>query len=112
MEKVTVKREVAEAIEFQLMGRSAEEIVCSKATQLKGCGEFTNSSAVLNDISMETLVRALYVGYEVEKTPKQELVEIYRYYRKEAYSPDMTAYADGIARAVNTLGISIEGVNA
>lgn len=109
--KVKVSKEVAEAVEFQLTKRSSEELLKRKAKHDAGHGWFINRSAVLNELSFDQLAQALYVGYEVKKSPKEELASIYKYYKFEAYTTDMTAYADGIERAVSILGLKIEGVN-
>lgn len=115
--KVKVSKEVAEAIEdvrsvnytdFQIIRDIVEdEGKTAYGTKMPVLIKFAKYSTE----NQQTLILALANGYEVEKSPEEELASIYKYYKFEAYTTDMTAYADGIARAVSTLGLKIEGVN-
>lgn len=109
MEKVKVTKEVAEAIEFLKTGTCVIGPLCKFLD-----GELIPSHPIhrkiFTELTKDEAIEAIFFGYEVEKTPEQKLTEIYRYYRNDAYTPDMTSYADGIVRALDTLGIKIEGV--
>ena len=113
MEKVRVTKEVAEAIEIVTISNTPAEII--KISALNGWGgdeddyaECLNSS----QLSLDTLIIALYIGYEIKKTPEEELAESYRFnYLIEGQDDENRAFANGIRYAVNTLGIKIEGVN-
>lgn len=109
--KVKVSKEVAKAIEvLRSEGNTNEKILRVLASSIYSW--VGPKSSVLNTTPFDTVAKALYVGYEVEKSPEEELASIYKYYKFEAYTTDMTAYADGIERAITTLGLKIEGVNA
>lgn len=112
MEKVKVTKEVAQAIEaLRKEQRSDENILRVLADPNNGwAGE---KSKVLNTTPFDLVAKALYIGYEIKKTPEEELAESYRFnYLIEGQDDENRAFANGIRYAVNTLGISIKGVNA
>jgi len=120
MEKVTVSKEVAEAIGFQLSRRSKSDLLDAKAKHINCGGYFLNSSAVLNDVSLETLAKALYIGYELEKSPE---VMVREYYEGliaseealESIGNSGAQFRQGwqsVRETLHILGIKIEGVNA
>lgn len=118
MEKVKISREVADAIEENLNYLPIEEIIkisIKNGWREKSIGRHLNSK----NIDLETLFKALYIGYEVEKavekTPKEELFEIYKkneYLTSVLHSKNYFGYVnEGIFLTLDTLGIKIKGIN-
>ena len=67
-EKVFLTQEQADAIEDLLKDRTAESIVKEKANPLLGGGVYIDKSnhIIFTETELDTLIRALYIGYEVE----------------------------------------------
>ena len=72
MEKVKLTREQAEAIEELLKLRTKESIAREKANPFSLISGYINESSrlVFKDMAFDTLIKALYIGYEVEETIK------------------------------------------
>ncbi|MGR6546306.1 hypothetical protein [Paenibacillus tundrae] len=69
-------------------------------------------SVHLNEITLDTLIRALYIGYEVEMTPEEKIFEIYKTgYARNGFGEEDIAFREGIALALHTFGIKAEGVH-
>jgi hypothetical protein len=113
-EKVKVSRATADLIEILTEDYNNEEIVSL----------FTAKKLVKQayELSLDALIRALYIGYEVEETPEEQLQSAYLHHIAQSNSKDPNMpdgervmyanYAHGIKFALNTLNIKIEGVNA
>ncbi len=128
MEKVILPKEVAEAI---------EEVWCD-LKQERHSGHLQKIGCLTNWMMLEKYysgqerilyayfeenpvdyVSALAYGYEVEKTPYEELQE---YYESNAWRgmPELNSSEKrarcnvriGVRKTLNTLGIEIEGINA
>ena len=66
----------------------------------------------LNDMDLDTLIKALYIGYEVEQTPEEKVLE---YYNKQDHQVSLgEQYHQGVQSGIYTtlilLGITIEGI--
>lgn len=113
-EKLKVSREVADAIERVKINFSFEEIIASQIkTNRKGAPKWTGYFKPLNNLSAEKLAKALIVGYEVEMTPHEVIAAEYADRRKSVtvklgFNEGVMI---GIKFTLNTLGITIEGVN-
>jgi hypothetical protein len=107
-EKVTIPREVAEAIEYwRSQGMSDASIV---ATAVTNGGVNKHSRALVNFVleragNSGILMRALLNGYEVEQSPEERVRE---YYDNMLYANGDT-YADIIKDTVDLIGIKIKG---
>lgn len=105
-EKVTVTKEVAEAIEYRRSkvggGYTFEKFMMVKMAKY----DFGSPVEILNTVPIETLAQALINGYEVEMTPEDKV--------REYYMNGDTSYQEalGIRHTLNILGINIGGVNA
>lgn len=121
MEKVTVPKEVAEAIE----GLRDQGTTISNIFRMVEHGVFVEEVHPItkhfrNDL--DELMRALVIGYQVEQTPEEKLREYYDNIKRlsekahaEAdhdYESEMLSEMLGIKTTVDILGISIEGINA
>lgn len=116
-EKVTVPREVAEALDRIDSGRVTVDMALVFHTNDALIGE----NAPLQTLTIGDLARALIVGYEVEKTPEEKVRE---YYTEIAVKRDGAKFQDDVISAVryehmrmairetlDLLGIKIGGVN-
>lgn len=101
-EKVKLPSEVAKAIEKVNLRWTRSEIVEYHAT---GKGKWDIS--YLNTLDLDTLITALYIGYEVEETPEEK---IWDFYHTKAACEMHPHHA--IQNVLNILNIKIEGVNA
>jgi len=119
MEKVKVTKEVADALCDRLKWITPWEIVGTSARN--GWDERgRNNCGCLNarNLHLDTLIKALYVGYEIEETPQESIkrkVEKSRTTIDEYAALDVQiwhrGYIEGIRYTLDTLGIEIEGVN-
>jgi len=126
--KVIVPKEVAEAIEhFRTKGASNFAITRLVHGAIHSEPEMTIKRWALGFKSsgLDELMRALINGYEVEKSAEElqtereaELSRKYQEYKRHRSRADGYNYyyydgiMDGIYRALITIGIKIEGVNA
>lgn len=69
--------------------------------------------APLKNLSVDTLIRILYIGYEVEQTPEEKIIDAYEESERRAYdgSEYHDGFADGISYTLNTLDKKIKGIN-
>lgn len=63
---------------------------------------------VLNGMPLDTLIRAFYVGYEVEQTIEEKLLEMYREGLPYRAAPDVkSAFREGMKKACEIAGIKV-----
>lgn len=115
--KVTVTKEVAEAIESAKSIRSEEVIVSMSISK-----SFVGEQAVLNDVNPFTIAKILINGYTIEKSPEEKVREYYDTCRSNWHTADeigdlgqaeyLNGQSSGVSIALDILGIKIEGVNA
>lgn len=121
MQKATLTKEQAKALEyaFENLGYTrtskgnAQIVMAHVAYYNTITNKSTNwggSVKSFNNLSLDTLIRALYIGYEIEKTPEEQLAE---HYRKISTSNQEynAGICNGIRKTLQILGITIEGVN-
>ncbi|MEH7521748.1 DUF1642 domain-containing protein [Bacillus sp. JJ1503] len=121
MTKVTLPREVAEAIEnMRERGRSNGAIIATAMTNGSGAGVgWTLATYVLeHEGNSDKLMTALLNGYEIEKSPDEKVREYY----DELSDSNVSVYSEnhhrnnreraGIRKTLDLLGIQIEGINA
>ncbi|ETT40912.1 hypothetical protein C162_26680 [Paenibacillus sp. FSL R7-269] len=118
IKKALLPRIVADRIE-ELRGSLGKSNEFIAELWMRTGGGVPMATSELRQVTFDTLMVALIVGYDREMTEeeKRELAhtEIYQElvhgplrYRTTA---EQEAYADGILYAVNTLGIEISGIN-
>jgi hypothetical protein len=61
----------------------------------------------LNDLDLDTVIRALYVGFEIEPSPEAKVRE---YYVNMLFANGET-YAEIIKCTLDLLGTKVEGIN-
>ena len=119
MEKVTVSKEVAEAIEvLRKVGKTDEEIVRVLANPNDRW--LTAELQPLNEAPLANVIKAIFIGYEVEKAPEDAVRE---YFEELVGCEDALEHngASGsqfrqgwqsVKHTLELLGIRIKGVNA
>lgn len=115
--KVTVSREVSEILEQQRDNGLHESTIKYHAMEPEG---WLEDAAPLNGLPLDTLIRALYVGYEIQLTPEEELAEfIDEHYGKHdpMFRKPSDDYHYGLSRgarkAAEILGVKLpEGADA
>jgi len=109
-EKVTVTKEVAEAL-YEVERNYISTGITLNFHVTKG---LSGKYAPLQTLDIEDLAKALINGYEVEKTPEEKVSEYYR--KHELCTLELSDKYNGIRIGIRTtldlLGINIEGVNA
>lgn len=118
--KVTVSKEVAEAIEY-LRNNIGYNFSDFMKVKTQGGWTTTIESMSLNDVPIETLAKALIDGYEIEMSPEEKVREYYDRCRENARIADnnerydqaeyLNAQALGTSITLDILGIKIEGIN-
>ncbi|MEE4566854.1 hypothetical protein V2U94_04355 [Paenibacillus polymyxa] len=64
---------------------------------------------VLNGVPLDTIIRALYIGYEVELTIEEKLLEIYREGLPCPTTPtEDLAFREGMKKACEIAGIKVK----
>jgi hypothetical protein len=113
LDKVLLTKEQAEAIESALVLNSRNYIVDWKTKNL-----FTGKREPLNNMELDTLIRALYVGYELEPSPEEKLAKIFHeakdFYKKHMVGPSGSFHAgqlEGIVITLDLFNIQVKGVN-
>lgn len=108
MEKVKITREQADGIEKTRLIYNDVAIVDLKMTS-------GNDYGPIKSIDADTLIRALYIGYEVEETPEDK---VKNYFKNIANSHSDDLYVSGynlgsrnaVIETLNLLNIKIEGI--
>ena len=120
--KVTLDRSQAKALEELLKIWEGEDIEYTRSTlveeHVKGGWSDCDLRAA-SDIPLDDFITALYVGYEVEKTPEERVQALYGEIRREFMMAELGSvdvpYYRGVRRGIeltlDALGMKIEGVN-
>lgn len=102
-----LSKEQAEALKDVL---KTKELKTNVVTGHLDVNNWRSDWSPLNDLSLDTLIRALYIGYEVEKTPEAIIWEEYQYQRDPNEAAN-DSFADGMKFVIDTLNIKIKGIN-
>lgn len=110
-EKITLPRDVSESIErLRSKGHTDAHIVHDIERGI--------SSEVLNEYfydkaSPDDLMRALVIGYEVERTSEERLRDYYDFLVKAPYGSLNNSYQKAmvVKETLDILGITVEGIN-
>ncbi|URJ45147.1 hypothetical protein MF628_004929 [Paenibacillus polymyxa] len=68
---------------------------------------------VLNGVPLDTIIRALYIGYEVRQTMEERMLAHFKEpkgYLAE-YDTENVIYRKGMAKALEIAGIKVPGIN-
>lgn len=105
MEKVMIAKEEAVALEsaLEISGGDKAHIVEWHSKDL-----WTDKQAELNDMDLNTLCTALYVGYEIEPGPEEKILNHFNGVRGDNYG---IGFREGIKVALANFNIQIQGIN-
>jgi hypothetical protein len=106
--KVVLTNEQAEALEsaLDLQGSNLANVVEWHATNL-----WDGKRKALNGLQLDTLIRALYVGYEVEPSRDEKLRALYMEHKVPNGPGYHLGVLCGIQEVLNIYGIKVRGVN-
>lgn len=119
MEKIKVSREVAEFIEGYkdnvagYLGWEDDLIIEHSRTWANSFEGAKESAMCMKDISPLELSKILIYGYEVEKTPEEMVLALYKVVKDEITAKNLQfdkGMAAGIVMTLKKLNIEIEGV--
>lgn len=108
MDKVMLTQEEVKALESALTLSDGDKahVVQWRATEL-----FDGERAPLNEMDLNTVCRALYVGYEVEESPEDKILKFYKSLdTRREFSADWHVSL-AITKTLNLLNIKIKGIN-
>lgn len=113
--KAQIRKDQADAIEAFLQHNSKRELL---DVVVRG-GGFSGTWYPMNNMPFDELATALYVGYEIKKTPEQLVREYYEELTEDYMESTRHSIAEITAAAKRTavrstlkkLDIKIEGVN-
>jgi len=117
MDKIILTKRQAVALEKALENNFTKENVLKThaSIQFEERGQWKGDNyKYLNEISLEGMAIALYVGYEVEETPEEKVLKKLKYVSSE--EADFTTeyycgFMDGIVSVLLAYGIQIKGIN-
>jgi hypothetical protein len=66
---------------------------------------FDGKRKPLNDLDLDTICRALYVGYELEPSPEEQVLKIYNFYRDNGFAREV------IEEVLAALKVEIKQIN-
>lgn len=108
MEKVTLTKGQTVALDMARENLFASEVVATHARLLTDDNDsWSGRYEPLNRLKLDEVIRALYIGYEVEQTPEEKVFEYYKY--KLSHSP---TGRDTTQHVLDLLGIKIKGINS
>lgn len=111
-EPVVLTKEQAAAIDWvsKNYGNSFAIRLVSTSVEHKPKCWSKPETVALNGLSLDELARALYVGYEIEKTQEERYEDVKKAYRRTV-EYGFYDERDAILLTLDLLGITIEGVN-
>ncbi len=113
LDKVQVSREISDALDYVTRRFNNEVIIDAHVRCPNGWN--LDSNKALNGLDLDILIRALYIGYEVELTPEEKVLEYFNKYKKKIIDGTASPIDELVAQAIETtcilLNRKIEGVN-
>lgn len=121
--KVTIPKEIAEAIEKTRRDYKSNYVILHQVRGSLVTPHHLTLKHWAFDIrgegSPDLLMEALVNGYEIERTPHEELREYYEVIHEDIERNDYglglyraEGAAEGVLKTLNILGITVEGINA
>jgi hypothetical protein len=105
-DKVKLTREQAECLKENELMHGTEKLVQIHAIDPNGWLD----NNPLHGLPLDTIIRALYIGYEVEQTPEEKLLQYYTV-QKNSVSDDQERTEVAIVRVLEFLGMKVKGIN-
>lgn len=113
MGKVQVSQDVADALDY-VTSRFKKEVIINSHVKYPNGWEDSRKAA-LNLLDLDILIRALYIGYEVEQPPEEKVLAYFNSYKNKILNGTATPIDQLVAEAIETtcilLNIKIKGVN-
>ncbi|SDM18224.1 hypothetical protein [Bacillus sp. OK048] len=109
MEKVMISKEEAAALESALEVNGGDRANVSQYHGVNGL--WTDKREALNNIDLETLNVALYVGYEIEPGPEDKILEYYHSLDTSREFSSEWQMSLAVTKTLNLLNIKIKGIN-
>lgn len=106
--KPTLTKPQAESLKRALDLYEEERIIKYHIVQ---SASWRNHFSAFNTLSLRDLALALYVGYDVEKTPEERILADYEWCRRLG-APHALGRMSGIKFTLDELGVKIAGINA
>lgn len=109
---VQLTQEQADALILIMKHKPADDIVLRHSktfiiTRERWLGELDP----LNYLSMDEMIRAIYFGYEILRTPEEQLLQEFEQ-AESRYGSESVAFKTGLQIAAEILGHKVQGVNA
>jgi hypothetical protein len=105
-EKVKLTKAQSEAIDsvYAAQHWSPQEFIAQHAVN---SNQWVKPCDVLNEMELDTLIRAFYIGYEVQMSPEEGIKDYYDSLNRY----DKCEEAEVVKKTFNILKIKIKGVN-
>lgn len=118
MGKIIVSRKLAEAID-DVRGAYDDErlLTLHVQTKIETGKSWESEWKPLNDLAILEMSKVIIFGYEVEPTPEEKLLELYKQQVSWSDTNDLddkrahTTYSNAIRKTLDVLGIVVKGIN-
>ncbi|MPY20680.1 hypothetical protein [Paenibacillus glucanolyticus] len=110
---VQLTQEQADALILIMKHKTADDIVLHHSstfivTKERWLGELDP----LNDLSMDDMIRAIYFGYEIARTPEEQLLQEFEQAEARYGAQSAAVFRTGLQLAAEIFGHKVVGVNA
>jgi hypothetical protein len=102
MNKVMISKEEAVALESALEVGGGDK---SNVVQWHAKDLWDGNRAALNNLDLDTVCAALYVGYEIEPGPEEKILDLYKFYSDNGIASEV------IEEVLGIFEIPIKGIN-
>jgi hypothetical protein len=102
MEKVILSKDEVIALESALEVSGGDK---ANVVQWHVADLWDGKRAPLNDLDIDTVCKALYAGYEIEASPEEQLLKMYKFYRDNGFAREI------IEEVLATLNVKVQGIN-
>ncbi|RPK29844.1 hypothetical protein [Paenibacillus xylanexedens] len=106
IEKLKVKKNQAKAIEILRQNHTDDQIMADHADGWK-----KTFLQPLNKLNALDLARALLIGYEVEETPEEKLLDMYKYRSASRTDREHSVVRETIFSVLEITGKKVPGIN-
>jgi hypothetical protein len=113
MDKVKITRKQAEVLETELKSSHIQGDKSKFVKMYVNLGDDDwEQGYPLTCLDKDTLIRALYIGYEVEETPEDKVLKYFKSLKSgEDWETANYQNACGVVMTLDLLNIKIEGIN-
>jgi hypothetical protein len=111
-ERPELTKEQDVALQHALQGMAAHDVVRVHILNVENGEAWSKERKALDELSIDKLNRAIYVGYTVQKTPEDKVRDWYFRIKEATNGDDLhQVKLNAIECTLNTLGLKIKGVN-